>query len=85
MLLGREVDDPARAVWGFVLCDKHTAGPDFLLFASAGVRLEIFWERFLKHQRKAFAHYACGVDGIHQGFDLGFEEIALYKSDHGVS
>src|SRR5579864_7607479 len=47
MLLGREVDYPARAVWGFVLCDKHTAGPDFLLFASAGVRLEFSGNAFL--------------------------------------
>ncbi|MNJ50339.1 hypothetical protein D3C77_456100 [compost metagenome] len=82
MTFGGEVYDPART---FQLVDCSYVNFACFHFASlAGSRVQaiIFRETLLEHQRDAFTHYANGIHRVDEGFGLGFQKVALGKSDH---
>ena len=77
VLLGREIDNPARAVEFHTGHDEHFTDAHFARRASRRISLEVFREPFLEHQGDALAHDADGVDRVHQSFHASVEEIAL--------
>ena len=82
MLFGREIYNPFWANKILALGDKHSPNVNLPTFACIFIRPEIVRKRLLKHERYALAHYAHGIDRVHQRIDIGFQQIAFSKLDH---
>ncbi len=81
MLLGGEVDDPARRELPSV---EHEHPPRLHLAAltGGGIGLEVLGVGPLELQRHAAAHHAHAVDRIDECLSLCSENVALGVSDH---
>src|SRR5437867_3314196 len=82
MLLGREVDDPARSVIPGPLRHQHLPNMDFAPTGGVLVGLRAVGECFLEHERDALAHHTLLIDGVDEGFCGRFEQVALRESNH---
>ena len=82
MLLGGEIDDPARATQLARVGDEHVADLDGTGFACGFVGGEVLRVALLEHEGNAFAHYTDGVDRVYHGVNVGFEQVTLPEIDH---
>ena len=79
MLFRRKIDDPLRANQLIPTGDKHLADLDFASFAGNRVLLEVFGERFFKHQGNSLAHHTDFIDRVNQRLDVGIKQVAFSK------
>src|SRR5664280_928232 len=82
MLLGGKVDDPARPIQLTRRRDKHPADANLPGLARRRVTPVVLRVTLLEHQGDATAHHADSVDRVHNGLDLGVEQVALSVPNH---
>src|SRR5205823_12923017 len=82
MSLGRQIHDDLGIVERVCMKDEHPARLNFTLFAGKFIGVKILWKSLPELQRNAFAHYPYGIDSIHQGVNIGVQEITLFKLNH---
>ena len=82
MALGGEVDDVAAGSAAVAVPDEHPADVHVVVVTGALVRGEVGGEGLLELQCHALAHHTHGVDRVHQGVDVGVEEVPLSELDH---
>src|SRR5690606_39307453 len=70
MLLGREVDDPARPHELASFGDEHTPDLYLIRFAGFGISSHVVGEAILEHQCDTLAHHAYGIDCVHQRINV---------------
>ena len=76
MPLCREVDDVTRVCQAAKVRDKQFARTEFLAVAHRLVLLVVVWECLSELQGDTTPHDADAVDGIHEGFRVGFHDVA---------
>ena len=77
MLFGGKIDDEARIQHVPAFKDIHPPNDHLARMAGSAVGREHVRVFLLELQGDAFAHDAFGVHGVHQGFNIGFQQIAF--------
>src|SRR5439155_16156216 len=81
--LGRKVDDVFRMDHPPGREDLHASWLDLAGAAGALVERKVLRERLLELKSDALSHDPDAVDGVHQGFCVCLEKVALCALDHG--